>query len=203
MIGIVNYGMGNLGSFKRKFDRLGIESIITDNSEELKKCSHFVLPGVGHFAHAMKEMKQRDLIEKLQEEVIYLQKPILGVCLGMQLMAQFSEEGDVQGLCWFDAKVVRFQINNTVKFKIPHIGWNQIELQKESVLFDVGIETNNYYFVHSYHMQCNNTSDILSKTYYEYPFVSAVSRENIFGLQFHPEKSHEVGEQLLKNFARL
>jgi imidazole glycerol-phosphate synthase subunit HisH len=203
MIGIVDYGMGNLGTFKRKFDHLGIESVITARSTELKKCTHFILPGVGHFGQAIKEIRSRGLADILQEEVIFLKKPILGICLGMQLMANYSEEGDEAGLSWFDAKVVRFQIKNTLKFKIPHIGWNQIVPMKETVLFETIVDPASYYFVHAYHMVGNSNQDILCTSDYEYSFISGISRDNIFGLQFHPEKSHDIGEQLLKNFAAI
>jgi imidazole glycerol-phosphate synthase subunit HisH len=203
MIAIINYGMGNLGSVKRKLDRIDAPSVITDDAEEIRKADKLILPGVGHFASAVQELKYRDLWDVLNEEVLVSKKPILGICLGMQLMARHSEEGNSEGLGWFDAKVVRFNIRDTLKFKIPHIGWNNIQPAKTDTLFKGLDLQNGFYFVHSFHIMCTNQSDILCTTQYEYTFVSGIQKENIFGLQFHPEKSHDAGEELLKNFVNI
>jgi len=193
--------MGNLGSVKRKLDLIGAKSIITANPNEIANASKLILPGVGHFGSAISEIQKRGLWEVLNIEVIIKKKPILGICLGMQLMAKHSEEGDVTGLGWFDADVVRFKVSDALKYKVPHIGWNQVLINKTNILFE-GVEIQQgFYFVHSYHVKCNNPVDILNMTEYEYPFVSAIQRDNIFGVQYHPEKSHEAGEKLLKNFA--
>jgi glutamine amidotransferase len=203
MIAIINYGMGNLGSVKRKLDRIDTASVITNDPEEICNADKIILPGVGHFACAVQELKCRGLWDVLNEEVLISKKPILGICLGMQLMACHSEEGDAEGLGWFDAKVVRFRIRDTLKYKIPHIGWNNIQPAKTDTLFEGLDLQNGFYFVHSYHIICNNQSDILCTTQYEYPFVSGIQKENISGLQFHPEKSHDTGEELLKNFVTI
>lgn len=203
MIGIVDYGMGNLNSIKRKFDRISIPSIISDKPDELGTCEKLILPGIGHFCNAMKEINQRGLQNYLDEEVLVHKKPILGICLGMQLMAKHSEEGDVDGFGWIDAEVIRFNVKDTLKFKVPHIGWNDIKIVKECNLFTNIDMSNGFYFVHSYHFKCNNQEDILNITDYEYPFVSAILKDNIIGVQYHPEKSHDAGEQLLKNFTKM
>lgn len=200
MIGIVNYGMGNLWSVKRKLELIKTSSIITDKRAELKKCDKLILPGVGHFSNAVHELKARDLWDFLNEEVLFYKKPILGICLGMQLMAKHSEEGDTNGFGWFDAEVVRFNITDTLKYKIPHIGWNQVHLKRGSSVFK-GVDLKmGFYFVHSFHIKCKSPQDILNETVYEYSFVSAIQKDNIIGIQYHPEKSHEAGEKLLSNF---
>jgi len=200
MIAIIDYGMGNLGSVKRKLDRIGVQSVITADAEQIRNSEKLILPGVGHFGNAMQEIQSRGLLDVLNHEVLNKKKPILGICLGMQLMASHSEEGDVGGFGWFDAGVVRFKVEDKLRFKVPQMGWNQVTLEKPSRLFD-GIDLQQgFYFVHSYHIQCNHQSDVLNKTVYGYPFVSAIQKDNIFGVQYHPEKSHEAGEKLLRNF---
>jgi glutamine amidotransferase len=203
MIAIVDYGMGNLGSVKRKLDKIGAKSIITDSPNIICNADRLILPGVGHFAKAVNQLKEKGLWEALQHEVLDCRKPILGICLGMQLMAKYSEEGNAEGFGWFDAQVIRFQISNSIKYKIPHTGWNHVSITKDFELFKNIDLSGGFYFVHSYHMKCNSEDDILSTTEYEYPFVSAVKKMNIVGLQFHPEKSHEAGEQLLKNIINI
>lgn len=201
MIAIIDYGMGNLGSVKRKLDRIGAESVITSDPEAIRNSDKLILPGVGHFGNAVNELKIRGLWDVLNREVLISKKPILGICLGMQLMAKSSEEGNGEGLGWFDADVVRFRVKDTLKYKVPHMGWNQVVLKKPSQLF-AGVDPDQgFYFVHSYHLKCKDVTDILNETVYEYPFVSAIQKDNIYGVQYHPEKSHECGEQLLRNFA--
>jgi len=192
--------MGNLGSVKRKLDRIGVESVVTFNPEEIRNSEKMILPGVGHFGNAVNELKSRGLWNVLNEEVLITKKPILGICLGMQLMAKHSEEGNVSGFGWFDAEVVRFRVQDTLRYKVPHMGWNLVKLMKQSPLFENLNPDQSFYFVHSYHLICNDQSDILNETEYAYPFVSAIQRDNIYGVQYHPEKSHEAGEKLLRNF---
>ena len=200
MTGIVDYGMGNLGSVKRKLDRIGVESVISSKPDELAACKKLILPGVGHFGMAVGELKKRGLWDYLNEAVLNQKKPILGICLGMQLMAKTSEEGDAEGFGWFDATVVRFRIEDTLRYKIPHMGWNGVTVEKESPLFEGIHRTSGFYFVHAYHMVCKEETDILNQTIYNIPFVSAVEKGNIIGVQYHPEKSHDAGERLLRNF---
>ena len=200
MIAIIDYGMGNLGSVKRKLDRLGVRSVITCVAEEIRDSEKLILPGVGHFGNAIHEIRSRGLWDLLNREVLSEKKPILGICLGMQLMAKKSEEGDVAGFGWFDAEVVRFQVQDKLKYKVPHMGWNQVVQKKPGVLFENINPSENFYFVHSYHIKCNDQSDVLTETEYEYPFVSSIQKDNIYGVQYHPEKSHDGGEMMLRNF---
>lgn len=200
---IINYGMGNLNSVKRKLLRLGIVAGISSNPAEIAKADKLILPGVGHFEKAVQNLKKLGLWDALNEKVLNRKTPILGICLGMQLMAKHSEEGNVEGLGWFDANVVKFNVKDSLKHKVPHTGWNQIIKLKESNLMQEIPDLSEFYFVHSYHFKSNNPADILNETEYEYRFTSAVEKENISGVQYHPEKSHDIGEQLLKNFVNL
>ena len=202
-IAVVDYGMGNLHSIKKKLNQLGVLSVITNDKLEIQSADRILLPGVGHFGKAMDNLANLNLIEVLNEAVLINKKPILGICLGMQLMATYSEEGHKKGLGWFDAKVVKFNVKDTLKYKVPHTGWNQIKIEKNSKIM-VGIDDlSEVYFVHSYHYVVNNYIDMLNSTHYEYKFTSAVEKDNIFGVQYHPEKSHDIGIQILKNFVSL
>lgn len=201
-IGIINYGMGNIGSIQRKMNLLNVKSTIIDNINDFERVDKLILPGVGHFGNAMEQIKKMNLEEHINEFVLVKKKPILGICLGMQLMAKFSEEGNERGFGWFDANVLRFKPTDKSQYKIPHIGWNEIKFQKESILNNQ-INDLDFYFVHSFHFKCNNKLDVLATTNYEIEFVSAIQKDNIFGCQFHPEKSHTQGEKLLKNFINL
>jgi glutamine amidotransferase len=202
-IAVIDYGMGNLYSIKKKLNQLSLMSIITSDRKEIQEADKIILPGVGHFGKAMENLTKLNLIEVLNQEVLVNKKPILGICLGMQLMAKKSEEGNVEGLDWFDAEVVRFEINDSLKYKVPHTGWNQIKIEKKSKLMCGIYDLSEMYFVHSYHFLVKENSDILNTTNYEYNFTSAVEKDNIFGVQYHPEKSHDVGLQILKNFVYL
>ncbi len=200
---IVDYGMGNLNSIMKKLTHLKVSAIISSNPQDILNADKLILPGVGHFQKAVENIKKLNLFDVLNEYVLLKKKTILGICLGMQLMANKSEEGNVEGFGWIDAEVIKFKTNNTLKYKIPHIGWNQIIKTKESALMKDIPKLAEFYFVHSYHFKCNNSSDILNETEYEYKFTSAVEKENIFGVQYHPEKSHDVGERVLSNFVKL
>lgn len=203
MVAIVDYEMGNLRSVLKVVKRLGFECIISRDKSELGIADKLILPGVGHFTQGMSKLREFKLIEFLNEVVIEQKKPVLGICLGMQLMAKHSEEGDVDGFNWFDAMVVKFKIVDNLKYKIPHMGWNQINIIKESSLLIDVPDLSELYFDHSYYIRCNNSADVLSETEYECTFTSAIEKGNLFGVQFHPEKSHDVGELVLKNFLRL
>ena len=200
---IVNYGMGNLNSVKKKLDSLKVESLISSNIDEILAADKLILPGVGHFAKAMENLQNLKLIDALNEAVLVRKIPVLGICLGMQLMSKYSEEGNVEGLGWIDAKVIRFSVSDTLKFKVPHTGWNQIQSCKESKLMAGIADGSEFYFVHSFFMQLNDKRDELNATQYEDTFSSAVEKGTIFGVQYHPEKSHGIGKTLLKNFVDL
>ncbi len=200
---IVDYGMGNLHSIIRKIHLLGHTWQISNQPEIVSKAEKLILPGVGHFGKAMEKLRQLHLAEALHEAVIQRGMPVLGICLGMQLMARFSEEGNTEGLGWFDAQVVKFQISDTSKYKIPHMGWNQVFNRKACPIMR-GIEDGTeFYFVHSYHWKTAQKEQEVHETWYEYPFTSAISKDNIFGVQYHPEKSHDSGLILLDNFLKL
>lgn len=200
---IIDYGMGNLNSVKRAMDRLKVDSIISSDPKDIIKSEKIILPGVGHFEKAMSNLKELNMLDALNEGVLTKEKPILGICLGMQLLANRSEEGNVNGLGWIDAEVVRFNVSDKLRYKIPHMGWNKISIKKESSLMQDISESSEFYFVHSYHFKTDNSVDVLNETWFNYDFPSAVEKNNIFGVQYHPEKSHDAGEQLLKNFIKL
>jgi glutamine amidotransferase len=197
---IIDYYMGNILSIVNKIKRIGHEAIVTNEINLIKKADKIILPGVGHFQKAIENLNRLQLLDVLNETVLFRKTPILGICLGMQLLARHSEEGNVNGLNWLNAEVVKFKINDQLKYKVPHIGWNNVMVKKESSLFTGLSEDSMFYFVHSYHMVCNDEKDVLTQTEYEYAFTSSVHKDNIFGTQFHPEKSHDAGEVLLRNF---
>ena len=173
------------------------------DSKDIEAADKLILPGVGHFSNAMDNLKELGLIEILNKKVLEDRVPILGICLGMQLMATKSEEGNYEGLGWFDAEVVKFSVKDKLKYKIPQVGWNQIAIKKESKLMKSIPNLSEFYFVHSYHVKCNDKSDIVNTTDYEYRFTSAIEKSNIYGVQYHPEKSHDVGIQMITNFIEL
>jgi imidazole glycerol-phosphate synthase subunit HisH len=198
---IVNYGMGNLFSIRKVIERIGFSCKISNSYSDIKNAIKILLPGVGHFGKAMSNLRQTNLTEELNEAVLVKKIPVLGICLGMQLMASYSEEGDALGLNWFDAQVVKFKIENKDLYKVPHMGWNTITHENSNSDILKKIEAGDeFYFVHSYHIVTKKATDILTKTPYEYLFVSSIEKDNITGVQFHPEKSHKAGEQLIKNF---
>tara|TARA_Y100000994_G_scaffold249080_1_gene258963 strand:+ start:7081 stop:7680 length:600 start_codon:yes stop_codon:yes gene_type:complete len=199
MIAIIDYKCGNIASVKNIIKKAGSESIITSNSYEINNCDKIILPGVGSFDYGMKKLQELKLIDVIQNHSKN-NKPILGICLGMQLMAKCSEEGVEKGLSLFDAEVLKF--NNKKGFPIPHMGWNTVDVKKQNPLIRIN-QFNKFYFVHSYYFKCNNNSDILSTTLYSKEFVSSVSKKNIYGVQFHPEKSHKHGLSVIKNFIKL
>lgn len=202
-ITIIDYGMGNLHSVAKKIKALGHTPIITSDPKEIAKADKLILPGVGHFGKAMENLDKLRLVDVLNETTLSKKVPILGICLGMQLMANKSEEGNTLGLGWIDTEVVKFNVKDTLKYKVPHTGWNQITMLKDSLLMKGIPDLSEFYFVHSYHLKSCNQNEILNETEYEYSFTSAIEKNNIFGVQYHPEKSHDVGKQLLKNFIEI
>lgn len=200
---IVDYGTGNLNSVRRSLDRLRVGSLVSSNPTDIVNADKIILPGVGHFGNAMSNLRGLHLLDALHEAVLIKQKPILGICLGMELMAKKSEEGDASGLGWFDAEMIRFNISDKNQYKVPHMGWNKIWIKKNSLLMKSIPELSEFYFVHSYHLKANNQSDILNETQYEFTYPSAIEKDNMFGVQYHPEKSHDAGAQLLKNFIEI
>tara|TARA_B110001452_G_C15110733_1_gene387175 strand:- start:269 stop:883 length:615 start_codon:yes stop_codon:yes gene_type:complete len=200
---IVDYGMGNLFSIHKKLTRLGVNTIVSSKLEEINRADKIILPGVGHFKKAMDNLQQLNLLEILNENVIIKKKPTLGICLGMQIMAKHSEEGNCCGLGWFDINVEKIRVSDFLRFKVPHTGWNSLEHISENPLMRNIKINSEFYFVHSYYIKTLNKKEILSRTKYETPFVSGIYRDNIFGVQFHPEKSHDSGDLLFKNFINL
>lgn len=202
MLVLVNYRVGNFGSILNMLKKIGIEAIISTNISDIEKADRLILPGVGAFDNGMRNLNDSGLVPALHEKIIDNKTPILGICLGMQLLTKRSEEGSLPGLGWIDAQTVKFKFNDNHKnLKIPHMGWNTAKVVKQSALFNDINKEQRFYFVHSYHVVCNDAGDILTKTMHGCEFASAIQRDNILGVQFHPEKSHKFGMKLLKNFA--
>lgn len=204
MITIIDYGLGNLRSVQKSFERANIDVKISRDIADIKAAEKLVLPGVGHFGKGMENLKKFDLISVLNEKVLEQKTPVLGICLGMQLMTSFSEESDNEGLNWVDAKTLRFPKDEEKKYRVPHIGWNTANLECSKSKIMKGIEdSSQFYFVHSYYVNCANEQDILTKSSYGINFVSSFQKNNIVGVQFHPEKSFTAGLTLLSNFSNI
>ena len=203
MITIVNYGMGNLGSVQNMFKRIGVPSEISGDPAIIAKSTSLLLPGVGAFDAAMQKIADSGLRTVLDKKVLEDKVPTLGICLGMQLLTNSSEEGVLPGLGWITAKTVKFKFAPDSKLKVPHMGWNYVFSKKDSPLTENLPEEPRFYFVHSYFVQCDNEEDVLTTTPYGSDFHSIVQKDNVYGAQFHPEKSHKYGMKLLANFAKL
>ncbi len=199
MIGLIDYGLGNLKSFSNILKRLNSEFLILNDKRDFDKCSKFILPGVGSFDEAIKRLKSKDYFENLEHQIINKQKKILGICVGMQIFLNKSEEGNLPGLGWVSGEVKKFSNKN---LRIPHMGWNKLKVQKKNELFKNLINPE-FYFLHSYYCKIKNLDQSISLTNYSVDFCSSFVSRNIFGIQFHPEKSHENGIQLLNNFINL
>ena len=204
MIYIIDYGMGNVGSILNMIKYVGGEATITDNPKTLESATGIILPGVGAFERGMKNLQEYGWIDYLNEAALSKKIPTLGICLGMQLMTRSSQESpNIKGLGWFSADTIKFNFDDSKKFKIPHMGWNTIKPTKNSVLLKKTKAELRFYFVHSYHVVCESKDDIEALTNYGLDFVSAIGKENIFGLQPHPEKSHKFGMEIFKKFINL
>jgi glutamine amidotransferase len=204
MICIIDYRVGNFGSMLNLLKKIGVKAVVSSDHDLIAKADRLILPGVGAFDNGIQNLNDLKIIPVLEKKVLDEKTPILGICLGMQLFTKKSEEGKMPGLGWVDAETVRFQFHEEKeKLKIPHMGWNTIKVKKESSLFRDPFPEMRFYFVHSYHAVCQKGDDILTETHYGYDFTSSFQKENIIGVQFHPEKSHKFGMKLLRNFANL
>lgn len=202
MIHIIDYGVGNIASVTRAFYRLRIEAKVVSRPDDLRDATHIILPGVGHFERGMANLRELNLIPVLEEKVLAQKTPILGLCLGMHLMTKGSEEGNGAGLGWFDAVTLRFNTGDA-SLRVPHMGWNSIEKTIEHPLLGGIRDEAFFYFAHSYFVQCGEHGSIIGETRYGITFTSVMARDNIFGVQFHPEKSRRDGLDLLKNFCNI
>lgn len=202
MIAIVDYGMGNVGSVFNMLRKLRVKVQITHQPDEIRTADKLILPGVGHFDRGMANLKQSGLVDVLNEQILVHKKPILGICLGMQMMTRGSEEGTLLGLGWVAADTVRFLPK--AGLKIPHMGWNQVSGTPHTRLFERSPdELERFYFVHSYYVRTDNAADVAAYCHYGHDFVAAFEVGNIMGVQFHPEKSHVFGMNLFKRFVAL
>ncbi|TKC05272.1 imidazole glycerol phosphate synthase subunit HisH [Pedobacter frigoris] len=204
MIAIIDYGVGNIRAFANIFKKLDVPFKIAKVADDLNHVDKLILPGVGAFDHAMEQLDGSGMRSKLDELVLKNQTPVMGICVGMQMLANSSDEGRLPGLGWIDATVKKFD-ETKIKFKthLPHMGWNDIALVKENKLLAKLENDAKFYFLHSYYFSCNDSEDTIAITDYGIEFSCAVNKNNVYGVQFHPEKSHDYGIQLLNNFSRL
>ncbi len=203
MIALIDYGVGNITAFADIFKRLSIPVSIVDQAEKMEGADHIILPGVGAFDWAMEKLNASGMRERLDHMVLVDKVPVLGICVGMQMMAKGSDEGEMAGLGWIDAHVRRFSkdVDGVVR-QLPHMGWNDVQPVACDTLFK-GLENGEFYFLHSYYFEPESDESVLATTSYGKSFASAVRRANVYGTQFHPEKSHNWGVELLRNFANL
>ncbi|MDP2820540.1 MAG: imidazole glycerol phosphate synthase subunit HisH [Polaromonas sp.] len=200
MISVLDYGAGNVGSVIRMIERAGGTAQRIASPEEVLAARKLVIPGVGAFNHGMAQLTSRKLLTALSSSALEARIPILGICLGMQLMCRSSEEGALPGLGWIDAEVRRFPASEARELRVPHMGWNTLRVLRENPLVSSDDEEQRFYFVHSYRVSCNDSADPIALTHYGDDFVAAFQRNNIFGVQFHPEKSHRFGMALMRRF---
>jgi len=202
MISIVNYGVSNVGSMLNMMKKLGIDAKTISTPEEIRSAEKIILPGIGAFDHGMQTILEMGLAAPLKERVINDRVPLLGVCLGMQMLGRGSDEGTVPGLGLIDGYCKRFVPNGSASIRIPHMGWNELAIRNRAGLME-GLDGARFYFVHSYHFVCDDPADELASAQYGIDFTAAIHRSNVWGVQFHPEKSHRFGMALLRNFAAL
>lgn len=202
-VGIVDARIGNIGAIKSILNKIGTNGVICSQPELIMDYKLVILPGVGAFDNGMRSLKERGWIDILNEIVLVRKVPVLGICLGMQLLCNSSEEGELEGLKWIDADVKKFNIDPALNLKIPHMGWNTVKISKENPLIEKTDTEQRFYFTHSFHANCKHPEDVLAITQHGYDVTAAISRENIYGVQFHPEKSHKFGIALIKKFVEL
>jgi glutamine amidotransferase len=201
---IPDFGLGNLRSIQHKLQDAGVAAVISGEAREVAAADALILPGVGHFAKGMENLRASGLLPVLHRKVLEERTPILGICLGLQLMTAFSEEGGVEGLGWIPGRTVRFRPERMgAPLKIPHVGWNEVTPRAPSALLQDVNPGQAFYFTHSYHVEAADEADVLATTDYGYAFVSAVRRGHIAGVQFHPEKSHRAGMALFRRFVEM
>ena len=198
---IVDYGLGNLNSIKNMLKHIGYNSEISDETQKVSEADNIILPGVGRFGAGMQGILDKNLLGILNKKALKDQIPILGICLGMQLLTKGSEEDNVKGLGWIDAYTYRFSVNDA--YKVPHMGWNTVEVVNDNPLIKDKEEYNKFYFVHSYFVKTKKDEETILETEYGIRFASGIKKGNIMGVQFHPEKSHRYGMALLKNFMEM
>lgn len=203
MVTIIDYNTGNLGSIKNMLKRLGVASQITNDKDIIANAAKLILPGVGHFDYGMQQLNNSGLIPLLNKKVLQDKVPILGICLGVQLLTEGSEEGTEKGLGWIKGKTVAFDKTKLAfNQKIPNMGWTDVANYNQSKLFEDMYEEPRFYFVHSFHLQLENKEDCLVTAKYGYDFAAGIEHQNILGVQFHPEKSHKFGMKFLENFVK-
>jgi imidazole glycerol-phosphate synthase subunit HisH len=203
MIHILDFGVGNVRSIVNMIERVGGVAKLISNPRELSASTKLILPGVGAFDHGIACLREGGWIDALNEAVLERKVPVLGICLGMQLMCKSSDEGSASGLGWVNAHVRLIQSSMASNLKVPHMGWNAVTVVQQNPLIPMDGDQRRFYFVHSYHVVPNDEADILARTHYGFDFVAAFRRGNVYGVQFHPEKSHRFGKELLGNFVRL
>jgi glutamine amidotransferase len=206
MIAIIDYGLGNIKAFGNIYNKLNIPFIYANTPEQLNQATKIILPGVGAFDHAMGLLNGSGMREKLDVLVLDKKIPVIGICVGMQMMACSSDEGSLPGLGWIKGKVKKFNFSNTEiskKYPLPHMGWNLVNVQRTLPLLKSLGSSPRFYFLHSYYFECTDTNSSIATADYDFTFTCAVKSGNAYGIQCHPEKSHQVGIQLLKNFAEL
>lgn len=206
MIAIVDYGLGNIKAFANVYKRLDIDCYYASTPDDLLKATKIILPGVGAFDHAMTMLNNSGLRETLDQLVLEQKIPVIGICVGMQMMADASDEGELKGLGWIKGKVRKFDhanLDDAHQFPLPHMGWNNIELKTNDPLFNALEPSPQFYYLHSYYFDCDDDSCCIGEADYGIQFSCIVKHENVYGIQCHPEKSHHNGVAILKNFAEL
>jgi glutamine amidotransferase len=204
MIGIIDYGLGNINAFLNIYKRLHIEAKALHSEEDFEGVTKLILPGVGAFDHAMQSFNSSGMRDISEDYVLQKGIPVIGICVGMQMLARSSDEGKLMGLGWIDGQVRKFD-ETKIKFttRLPHMGWNDVDVDKDSLIFKGFTNYTKFYFLHSYYMECNDLKQSIAESEYGIRFTCGVNAKNIYGVQFHPEKSHDFGVNLLENFSKI